>query len=65
MSASSVCREELFLGVLVSLGELLLRLVVELVLTILLVRGRDWSSELVLQEENDELLCFLQSEVQF
>ena len=60
MSASSVCRDELFLGVLISLGELLLRLVVELVLTILLVMGRDWSSELVLQEENDELLCFLQ-----
>ena len=59
MSASSVWREEVFLGVFVSLGELLLRLV-ELELTTLLVRGRDWSSELVLQEEKEELLCFLQ-----
>ena len=58
MSANSVCRDELFLGVFVSLGELL-RLV-ELELTTLLVRGRDCSSELVLQEEKDELLCFLQ-----
>ena len=59
MSANSVCRDELFLGVFVSLGEELLRLV-ELELTTLLVRGRDCSSELVLQEEKDELLCFLQ-----
>ena len=59
MSASSVCLEELFLGVFVSLGEELLRLV-ELELTTLLVRGRDWSSELVLQEEKEELLCFLE-----
>ena len=61
MSANSVCLEELFLGVFVSLGEELLRLV-ELELTTLLVRGRDWSSELVLQEEKEELLCFLECE---
>ena len=60
MSANSVCRDELFLGVFVNLGELLRLL--ELEVTTLLVRGRDCScsSELVLQEENDELLCFLQ-----
>ena len=58
MSANSVCRDELFLGVFVCLGELLRLL--ELEVTTLLVRGRDCSSELVLQEENDELLCFLQ-----
>ena len=60
MSANSVWRDELFLGVFVSLGELLRLL--ELELTTLLVRGsgRDCSSELVLQEEKDELLCFLQ-----
>ena len=62
MSANSVWRDELFLGVFVSLGELL-RLV-ELELTTLLVRGRDWSSELVLQEEKEELLCFLLSNTQ-
>ena len=39
MSANSVCRDELFLGVFVSLGELLRLL--ELELTTLLGRGRD------------------------
>ena len=63
MSANSVCRAELFLGVFVIRGEEveLFRLV-ELEPTTLLVRGRDGSSELVLQEEKDELLCFLQNE---
>lgn len=60
MSASSVCLAELFLWVLVTLGEEmeLLRLV-ELELMILLARGWTCSSELVLQEEKEELLCFL------
>ena len=65
MSASSVCRAELFLCVLVTLGEEteLVRLV-ELELMILLASGWTCSSELVLQDEKEELLCFLNEETQ-